>query len=100
MKTEQFAEWLRETRSYKKNVIQSRISNCHKVELHYLDLDNHYIKDKGQHLHEILTYSKNDERGNKPTKHGIPIDGNVREGSASLKQAVKLYMEFRQQDSE
>ena len=99
MKTELFTKWLNETRNYKKNVVQSRMSNCNTIEQHYLDLDNHYTKDKGQHLHLLLTYSKNDEREDKPTKHGIPINGNLREGSATLKHAAKLYMEFRKQES-
>lgn len=50
MKTEQFAQWLKETKKFKKNVIQSRLSNCHRVERYYADLDAHYRKDGGKHL--------------------------------------------------
>ena len=100
MKTEEFADWLKETKKYKKNVLESRLSNCHRVEEYYSDLDNHFRKDKGKHLFALFTYSKDDERENKPTKHVIPINGNLREGSATLKQAIKLYMNFMNQKSE
>lgn len=59
------------------------------------DLDEHFIKDYGLSLSNRLTYSKEDERNNTSTIHNIPINGNLRTGSATLKQAVKLYMTFK-----
>jgi hypothetical protein len=41
-----------------------------------------------------LTYSANDQRDRLPLKHRVPIDGNFRTGSATLKAAVNLYKQF------
>lgn len=46
-------------------------------------------------LEFILCYETGDERENRQTKHSIKIDGNLRTGSATLKQAVNLYMKFK-----
>jgi len=97
MRTNEFKRWLIEIKSYKIKVVQSRTSNCHTVEKHYGDLDTHFKKDKGRELLELLTYSTDDEREKRPTKHIINIDGNLRTGSATLKQAVNLYMKFNKE---
>ena len=99
MKTEQFAQWLKETKKYKKNVIQSRLSNCHRVERYYSDLDAHYKKDGGKHLSYSLSYSLRDEREKRLTLHVIPINGNLRKGTATLKQAIKLYIQFNREEA-
>lgn len=46
-----------------------------------------------------LCYSTQDERNNAPVRHRIPINGNQRTGSATLKQAVGLYIRFWSNDS-
>jgi hypothetical protein len=99
MKTEQFAQWLKETKKYKKNVIQSRVSNCHRVERYYSDLDAHYRKDGGRHLSNSFSYTTRDEKEKRLTLHVIPINGNLITGTATLKQAIKLYMQFKRQES-
>lgn len=99
MKTTEFKIWLIESKNYKKNVAQSRASNCQTVQNHHGDLDNHFKKDKGQELLELLSYSTEDESENRPVKHNVKINGNLRTGSATLKQAVKLYMNFKAKNS-
>lgn len=94
MRTIKFEKWLLEVREIKLRAVQSRISNCRKVELTYLDLDKHFLKDEGQYLIELLTYLTEDQRNKLPAKHSIKIDGDIRTGSATLKQAVNLYMKF------
>lgn len=94
MRTEKFEKWLVKIRLQKPNVVRCRIANCRRVEQYYHDLDNHFQKDGGRSLMDLLTYSTDDQRYNKPTQHNIPIDGDVRTGSATLKQAVHLYMLF------
>jgi hypothetical protein len=94
MESEKFKKWL-EFNGKPINTIQNRISNCRNVENYEGDLDNHFIKDYGLSLLEKLSYSTSDERNNSPAKHKVPIDGNMRNGSATLKQAVNLYMSFR-----
>ncbi len=94
MDAEKFRSWL-EFNGRPLNTIQNRISNCRNVENYEGDLDQHFIKDYGLSLLEKLSYSTTEERNNSPAKHKIPINGNIRNGSATLKQAVNLYMSFR-----
>ncbi len=94
MDAEKFRNWLEFT-GRPLNTIQNRISNCRNVENYEGDLDQHFIKDYGLSLLEKLSYSTTEERNNSPAKHKIPINGNIRNGSATLKQAVNLYMSFR-----
>ncbi|MGB0891568.1 MAG: endonuclease NucS domain-containing protein [Flavobacteriaceae bacterium] len=89
-----FKLWL-EYNDTDSRTIQSRISNCRTVERNEGDLDQHFIKDNGLDLMDRLSYSTQDERLNANPKHRIPINGNIRNGSATLKQAVKLYMTFK-----
>ncbi|MGJ8737499.1 endonuclease NucS domain-containing protein [Zobellia laminariae] len=94
MDAEKFKNWL-EFNGKPRVTIQNRISNCRNVENYEGDLDQHFIKDYGLSLLEKLSYSTSDERDNAPAKHKIPINGNIRNGSATLKQAVNLYMSFK-----
>jgi len=93
LKEQEFKKWLSE--KFKKTVAQSRFSNCVRVENHVGDLDQLFENDQCQNLLESLVYSTADQINNKQPKHSIPIDGNKRTGSATLKQAVKLYVDFR-----
>ena len=43
-----------------------------------------------------LRIPKADERQNRPARHQIPIDGNVYNGTATLRSAVSLYRQFRE----
>ena len=95
MKLELFKIWLDQENGSDFRTIQSRMSNCRTVENHEGDLDEHFIKDNGLSLLDRLSYSTDDERNQVPTKHKVPINGNFRTGSATLKQAVKLYMTFK-----
>lgn len=95
MNLDTFKIWLDEENGSDFRTIQSRISNCRTVERFEGDLDEHFIKDNGLSLLDKLSYSTEDERNQTPPAHTIPINGNVRTGSATLKQAVKLYMTFK-----
>jgi len=92
MKTVKFRTWLEKEYDDNDTVI-SRLSNCRNVEKYY-SFDKQFSKDEGNSLMDQLTYSTDDERLKNVQKHKVPIDGNIREGSATLKAAVKLYMEF------
>lgn len=94
MDAEKFKNWL-EFNGKPRSTIQNRISNCRNVENYEGDLDQHFIKDYGLSLLKKLSYSTSEERNNSTAKHKIPIDGNMRNGSATLKQAVNLYMTFK-----
>src|SRR5690349_16891724 len=76
--------------------IGSRISNCRTIERYEGDLDLHFNQDHLRGLLERLKYSTGDERANRPPLHNIPIDGNIRNGTATLRSAVSLYKRFRE----
>ena len=76
--------------------VNSRIANCKTVERHEGDLDREFDRDKLRGLLERLRYSTSDERSNKPAAHKIPINGDVRNGTATLRSAVSLYKQFRE----
>lgn len=93
MKEKEFYAWLIKT-GYEHGTANSRTSNCLTVCTYEGDLNKYFAKDKCKELLERLSYSTDDERHNRPPKHNIPINGNIRTGSATLKQAVTLYVKF------
>lgn len=94
MKTEEFKAWL-EAKYDDKFTVSSRISNCKRVEKYYGELDVQYRKDQCKSLIEELKYSAEDEREHRTPLHKVPIDGNIRNGSATFRNAVGLYVKFR-----
>jgi len=100
MKKDEFKEWLQIRFSDKKTTVSNRISNCKNVEKYYGDLGTHFIKNKCSSIMGELKYTIEDERARKPQRHKVPINGKIRTGSATLKQAVKLYVEFREHQAE
>lgn len=99
MKQEDFKTWLENKYIDTPTTVRNRITNCKNVEKYYGDLDSAYHKDKCKSIIDELNYSTEDERENRAKKHPIPIDGNIRTGSATLKQAVKLYVHFRDEEA-
>jgi len=100
MRKDEFKEWLQIKFPDTITTVNNRISNCKNVEKYYGDLDTHFTKNKCSSIIEELNYSTDDERKKTPQRHKIPIAGNIRTGSATLKLAVKLYVEFREYQDE
>lgn len=93
MKREAYQRWL-ESQQYAANTITAQMHRANRVEEFHGDLDEHYAKDRMASLLEGLTYSKNDERNNRPNPSKIPFDGNIRTNIASYRDAIKRYMKF------
>lgn len=91
----EFYNWLKNIKNFSENTIKSRISNCQRVELFEDNLDNLFKNDKCANILYKLSYSKNDEYYRKHPLHKIPINGNIYNGSSTLKQAVGLYVNFK-----
>ena len=92
MQTDFFRAWLRANKTYPEYIINTRIANCKKVEKYYGDLDK-FVDECGEEwLLQELSYSTKNERDNIIPK--IIIDGNIRNGYATLKSATKLYFEM------
>jgi hypothetical protein len=66
------------------------------VEDYYGDLDSAYATARMPIVVEALRYSFEDERHRRPNPSRVPISGSLREGLATLRHAVALYIEFRE----
>jgi hypothetical protein len=96
MKEDAFRSWLSNSRGYGIGTVRSRVSNCKTIESHEGDLDQLFEQDKLCGLIDKLAYSKSDEKQNQPARHQIPINGNLYSGTATLRSAVSLYKQFRE----
>ncbi len=76
--------------------INSRIGNCSTIEAHEGDLDELFDRDALKDLLSRLDYTTDDQVARAPQRHKIPIKGDVRNGSATLKSAATLYKAFRE----
>ncbi len=95
MQDERFGDWLKRERALKLSTVESRIANCRRVEAFEGDLDAMYDADQLDGTIERLTYSREDARDGRTPKHRVPIDGDIRNGTATYKSAVRLYRHFR-----
>lgn len=95
MRKDEFWQYLRYEVEYDERTCRSRVSNCLRVESFEGNLDTAFEQDGLKSLLSRLTYSVSDERLGNPPRHRVPIDGNIRNGTATLRNAVKLYGDFR-----
>lgn len=89
-----YRHWLEEQK-YATNTITAQMHRAGRVEEHHGDLDEHYDKDRLASLIDLLRYSNDDQRHNRPNPSKIPFDGNVRNNLASYRNAVERYRKFR-----
>jgi len=94
MKINEFKDWLNEKYQDSPTTVANRISNCKNIEKYYGDLDIFCYSDEYNSILESFKYSTEDERNNVMARHLVPINGNVRTGTATLKQALGLYKQF------
>lgn len=95
MEKNSFYKWLETIKKYNKRTCDSRISNCMRIEKHYGDLDEIYDKNKCEELKMELNYLMEEFRKGIPPKHRVPIDGDIYNGTATLRNALNLYLEFK-----
>ena len=93
-----FERWLLAIRGLSHATVASRLSNCRRLETYEGDLDKHFEKDGMKGLLARLTYSMYDQRRSLPPRHRVPINGNIRNVTATLKSAANRYLSFRQHD--
>ncbi len=96
MKQVEFKEWLQLKFPDSSATVNNRISNCKNIEKYYGNLDDQFNIDKCKSIIDSLNYTSEDEREKRPQKHLIAINGNIKMGSATLKLAANLYVEFRE----
>ena len=93
MKEKEFKQWLKEY-GFNDHVAGSRLSNIKRVEEAYPDIDNRIANNTIDEVLSLLSYSAKDEKAGRPTRHNIAINGNLRTGTATLKSALNLYIQF------
>ena len=95
MDKELFYNWLKSFKKLDSTTSNARTSNCLRIEKFYGDLDKLYNSDRCVSLIEQLTYTTTDKKLGAKPKHNIPIDGDIYNGTHTLKAALKLYIEFK-----
>ena len=91
MQHELFKSWLGAVRQLSAGTVGSRISSCKRVEQYEGDLDALYDSDG---LADLI-----DRLNPKRPEHKVPINGDIYNGTATLKYAVGLYRDFRDADA-
>ena len=99
MRKEEFQVWLSKVKGLQASTVGSRVSNCERIEAHEGDLDTLFEQDRFSSLFNRLAYSKEDQRGHQPPRHAVPIDGDIYNGTATLRSAARLYYEFANSDA-
>lgn len=94
MRQEEFRSWLCQAKALKESTAGSRVSNCATVEKYEGALDVLFKQDQFSELLGKLSYSKKDQRLNRPPRHAVPIDGDIYNGTSTLRSAIRLYQEF------
>lgn len=95
MNNDLFLNWLKSFKKLDTTTSNARSSNCHRIEKYYGDLDKLYNADRCANLLEQFAYTTTDKNLGVGPKHIIPIEGDIYNGTHTLKSALKLYIEFK-----
>lgn len=95
MNAEDFYEWMLAYGLQAKSA-GARVSNCQTIErFENVDLDREYDQDQCAEIRRRLKYTTDDERNERQPLHHIPIEGNLRNGTATYKSALDKYIAYR-----
>ena len=94
MREQEFRFWLEHHTYLTDDAQKDALSRCRRMERYEGDLDQHFIEDRMGGLLERLKYSTGDEACLAPPSHSMPINGNIRNGTASPSSAVRTYQQF------
>lgn len=88
MNKRSFYRWLQAIKKYDQATCNSILSSCQKIEKYYGNLDEIYDKDKCKNLKQELKELN--------SKNNIPIDVDMHVETAALRNALNLYLEFKE----
>ncbi len=88
-----FHKWMT-NEGYSENTVSSRVSEINRIKGAYPMLDKMIQNGTISKIEDDFIYSKEDANAGKQPKHNIPISGNVYNGTASLRSALRLYTRF------
>ena len=89
----EFKAWLEE-KGQSLQTVSSRISSAKRVEQYLGDLDELFSTQTKEKVLEKFAYGTEDEREGRPNPSPVPINGVLRTGLASIRQALELYHSF------
>ena len=89
-----YKQWLN-VKYPKGGTANSRYANCIRIEKYYGDLEAEYDKDKCQQLLKDFIFTKTMDNDGIAPYHKVPISGNKVAGTSTLRNALKLYIEFK-----
>jgi hypothetical protein len=88
-----YQAWLR-AQGYDEGTITAQLHRTGRVEKHHGDLDQHFAHDRLGAVLDLLRYSTDDQRRERPNPTRLPINGNLRNNLASYRNAIVLYRRF------
>ena len=88
-----YSAWLR-AQGYDEGTITAQLHRSGRVEKHHGDLDRHFAHDRLEGVLDLLRYSTEDQRHERPNPTRVPINGDLRANLASYRNAVVLYRRF------
>lgn len=94
MDSQKFKQWLVNVKGQKESAAAARVAGAMRIDAEYDIYNNYYVVGKKDDLMELFKYSRTDEKHGVHPLVNITINGNIYDGMASLRQALKLYFEF------
>lgn len=92
---DEFIQFLRHTRHLSEAAVSNAVSRCRRINDEEENIDKNFERDELVSLLEKFEYSADDARVNQSPRHSIKIKGDTRSGTASLRNALVLYRDFR-----
>src|SRR3954465_5307199 len=89
-----FTDWMRHQHGLSERTSRNRLSDCLRIERYEGDLDTHHAVDRCADLLKRLNYTRDDANAGRKVLHGIPINGDQYNGTATLCSALRLYVAF------
>lgn len=93
MREAEFREWL-EAQGYEDATVLMQVNRVRRIEQSYGDLDALVENGGLQKLQQELTYSKADERAQKPNPAKFPIEGSIYNNMATYRKTLDYYRQF------
>ena len=94
MDSQKFKQWLVNVKGQRESAAAARVAGAMRIDAEYDIYNNYYVVGKKDDLMELFKYSKTDEKHGVRPLVNITINGNIYDGMASLRQALKLCFEF------
>ncbi|APE27428.1 AAA family ATPase [Aurantiacibacter gangjinensis] len=93
MNEEGFRDWLE--KNYRKNTVQTKMSEARQLNRAYGDLDQLYDEDELNAVMKTLRYSASDKADDKPNPSKVPLASDLYRDLSNLRTTVNYYRRFR-----